>query len=88
MKNEPLNNPFSWLLAALLAAVFIASCSAEGPSDTEAAQDMADYSAAVADGGVSLCAEFNRVPVWTKSGDLVCRVPAARASLVAQGGAL
>jgi hypothetical protein len=60
-------------------ALLMAGALMDGPSETQAAQDVADYSAALADGGVSMCAEFSRVPVWTKSGDLVCRV--------AQGGA-
>jgi hypothetical protein len=64
-------------------ALLIVGALMDGPSETQAAQDVADYSAAVADGGVSLCKEFGRVPVWTKSGDLVCRV----APVVAQGGA-
>ena len=78
MKNEPLNNPFTWLVGFVAAlAIVAAGVSMEGPTEQEAAQDVADYKAALADGGVSLCKEFGRVPTWTKSGDLVCRAPAA-----------
>lgn len=84
MKNESLNNPFTWLLALVAALAIAASgVNLDGPTELEAAQDVADYSAALADGGVSLCAEFGRVPTWTKSGDLVCRAPVPVA--VAQG---
>ncbi len=66
-------------VAVLLAfAVLVAA----GPDELQAEQDVADYKAALSDGGVSLCAEFGRVPTWTKSGDLICRKPAA---VVAQG---
>lgn len=79
MKNPSPNNPFTWLCIAL--ALVVISATMDGPTEAEAAQDVADYSAALADGGVSLCAEFGRVPTWTKAGDLVCRAPMA----VAQG---
>ena len=74
-------NPVTRTMASALAviALLIAAALMDGPDEVQAAQDVADYRAAVADGGVSLCAEFGRVPTWTKSGDLVCRV--------AQGGA-
>lgn len=72
----------TWALAGAISVILSASYLLDGPSETQAAQDVADYSAAVADGGVSMCKEFGRVPVWTKSGDLVCRV----AQTVAQGG--
>ena len=80
-------NPVTKFMVAALTAIALLILAAlmDGPSETQAAQDVADYSAALADGGVSLCKEFDRVPVWTKSGDLVCRVPAA---VVARGGAL
>lgn len=80
-------NPVTKFAVAMSAAIAlcVAGVLMDGPSDAQAAQDVADYSAALADGGVSLCKEFGRVPVWTKSGDLVCRVPAA---VVARGGAL
>lgn len=85
MKNKPLNNPFTWLTAFVAALAIAAAGNAmDGPSEQEAAQAVADYSAAVADGGVSMCAEFGRVPVWTKAGDLVCRMAAP---VLAQGGA-
>lgn len=83
MKNESLNNPFTWLVGILAALAVAASCHLDGPTEIEAAQDMADYTAALADGGVSICVEFGRVPIWTKAGDLVCR---AAAPVVAQGG--
>ena len=78
MNNQSLNTPFAWL-TGLVAALVIAAAgvSMDGPGEVEAAQDVADYAAAVADGGVSLCKEFGRVPTWTKSGDLVCRAAAA-----------
>ncbi|CDS48943.1 hypothetical protein [Polaromonas sp. CG9_12] len=61
-------------VAALLA---FATLVQSGPDELQAEQEVADYKAALADGGVSLCAEFHRVPTWTKSGDLVCRAPVA-----------
>lgn len=80
-------NPVTKFMVAALAAIALLILAAlmDGPSETQAAQDVADYSAALADGGVSLCKEFDRVPVWTKSGDLVCRVAAP---VVAQGSSL
>ena len=80
-------NPVTKFAVAMSAAIALCITGAlmDGPSETQAAQDVADYSAALADGGVSLCKEFDRVPVWTKAGDLVCRLPAP---VVAQGGAL
>ena len=80
-------NPVTKFAVAMSAAIALCITGAlmDGPSETQAAQDVADYSAAMADGGVSLCKEFHRVPVWTKSGDLVCRVPPA---VLAQGGGL
>ncbi|MFZ3141173.1 hypothetical protein [Polaromonas sp.] len=77
----------SWCLAVAIALMLSASYLLDGPSETQAAQDVADYSAALADGGVALCAEFDRVPSWTKSGDLVCRAASAPVARVAQGGA-
>ena len=65
------------------AIILFAAALIDGPSETQAAQDVADYKAALTDGGVATCKEFGRVPVWTKSGDLVCRAPA---SVVARGG--
>ena len=68
-------NPVTKFAVAMSAAIALCITGAlmDGPSETQAAQDVADYSAALSDGGVSLCKEFHRVPVWTKSGDLVCR---------------
>jgi len=79
---NPVTRTMSVGLLAILA--LIAGALMDGPTELEAAQDVADYSAALADGGVSLCKEFGRVPTWTKAGDLACRV----APVVAQGGAL
>lgn len=62
---------------------------AQGPSETEAAQavaDEAEYAAAQADGGQAQCAALGRIPKWTPDGDLICRLP-KRATLLAQGGA-
>ena len=76
------------MAAGLLAIVaLIAGALMDGPSETQAAQDVADYSAALADGGVSMCKEFDRVPVWTKAGNLVFRMAGAL-PVVAQGEAL
>ena len=83
MKNESLNNPFTWLVGLLAAlAIGAAGIHLDGPDEIQAAQDVADYKAAVADSGVSLCKEFNRVPMWAKAGHLICRAP-----VVAQGEA-
>lgn len=88
MKNPPLNNPFTWLVCILAALAIAASCNIDGPTEVEAAQDVADYNAALADGGVALCAEFGRVPTWTKSGDLICRTATNAPPVVAQGDVL
>ena len=87
MKNEPINNPFTWLVG-FVAALTIAAAGIhlDGPDEIQAAHDVADYAAAVSDAGVSMCKEFGRVPVWTRAGDLVCRV-AVSPPVVAQGGA-
>ena len=62
-------NPVTKFMVAALAAIALLILAAlmDGPSETQAAQDVADYSAALADGGVSLCKEFGCVPVWTKA---------------------
>ena len=65
----------TFAVVALVAILSFAVLVVAGPDELQAEQDVADYKAALSDGGVSLCAEFNRVPTWTKSGDLVCRVP-------------
>jgi hypothetical protein len=71
--------PLNWLAALAIALVLAASALLDGPSDTQAAQDVADeadYAAALADSGAAKCARFGRHPHWTSQGDLVCRVPA------------
>jgi hypothetical protein len=64
-----------FLLVSLAAIVLFICCALlPGPDESEAAQDVADdYAQAVRDGGVAKCAALGRVPLWTKSGDLVCR---------------
>ena len=72
--------PLNWLAALALALVLGASYLLDGPSDTQAAQDVADeaeYAAALSDGDAAMCAKFGRNPHWTPAGDLVCRVPAS-----------
>ena len=69
-------NPVTKFAVAMSAAIALCVAGAlmDGqPTELQAAQDVADYSAALSDGGVSMCKEVDRVPVWTKSGDLVCR---------------
>ena len=61
------------IIAAAAFALTLALFGMTGPDDIEAAQDLADYKAALPDGGVAMCKEFGRVPTWTKAGDLVCR---------------
>ena len=73
-------NPVTKFMAfALMVIVLvIASALLDGPSDTQAAQDVADeaaYAAAQADGGASHCAALGRTPVWTPDGSLICRLP-------------
>jgi hypothetical protein len=66
------------------------ACLSQGPSETEAAQAVADeaaYAAALADGGRAQCAALGRTPIWTEDGNLVCRLP-KRPTLLAQGGSL
>ena len=87
-------NPLSKCLTAALAAIALSIGGAllDGPSDTEAAQDVADeaeYAAALADGGKAQCAALGRTPKWTPEGDLVCQFPKATTQLVvAQQGRL
>lgn len=81
-------NPITRFAAVTLAAItlLLAGVLMDGPSDTRAAQDVADeaeYAAALADGGAAKCAKLGRVPRWLPEGDLVCR---AAEPLVAQGG--
>ena len=76
-----------WAVALLLTIVVGASYLLDGPSDAQAAQDVADeaeYAAALADGGRAKCAALGRTPLWTADGDLICRRPPA---VLAQGGA-
>ncbi|MBH2008065.1 MAG: hypothetical protein I8H71_00290 [Xanthomonadaceae bacterium] len=91
MKNHLRLNPVTKFMAVCLAAIALLIISAlmDGPSELEAAQDVADeaaYAAAVADGGASKCAALGRKPVWTAEGHLICRLPKPPA-LLAQGGA-
>jgi hypothetical protein len=85
-------NPVTKYMAAALAviALLILSALMDGPSEQQAAQDVADeavYAAALADGGRAQCAALGRTPIWTEGGDLVCRLP-KRPTVLAQGGAL
>lgn len=75
-----------WFIALIAAFIVIqlASWLLDGPDDIQAAQDTADYTAALADSGAAHCAELGRVPVWTSAGDLVCR---ATGPVVAKAGA-
>lgn len=78
-----------WCLAVAVAFILSARYLLDGPTDTQAAQDVADeadYAAALADGGVAKCAALGRNPVWRADGSLICR--AAKPLAVAQGGAL
>ena len=75
-------NPVTKYMAVTLAAIALLIIGAlmDGPSDTQAAQDVADeaaYAAAVADGGRAQCAALGRTPVWTPDGHLICRLPRA-----------
>ena len=90
MKNESLNNPFTWLVALVAAlAIGAAGVTLDGPTELEAAQAVADtvteleYTAIVDNGGVAFCAQFGRTAHPLPNGDLICR---AGASVVAQGG--
>lgn len=81
-------NPVTKFAAVTLAAIFlvVASACMEGPSDTQAAQDVADeaaYAAAVADGGQAQCRALGRVPALMPDGEPVCRT--SRVVLVASG---
>ncbi len=84
-------NPVTKFAAVTLAAIvlLIAGALMDGPSDLQAAQDVADeaaYAAAMEDGGKAKCAALGRIPVWTGEGDLICRLP-KRPTLLALGGA-
>jgi hypothetical protein len=69
------------LAVALLFAIALSTAYLlDGPSDIQAAQDVADdaaYAAALADGGKATCAALGRDPSWTADGDLICRLPEA-----------
>lgn len=73
MKHTPISFLNCFIACVLGVVIAGAGIAMDGPDELEAAQDVADYKAALADGGMSLCAEFGRVPTWTKGGDLVCR---------------
>ena len=87
-------NPVTKFAAVALAAIILLIFGAlmDGPSETQAAQDVADeaaqarYTAALADGGQAQCAALGRTPVWTGEGHLICRLP-KRPTVLAQGGA-
>ena len=73
-------NPVTKVMCAGLAAIalLIAGALMDGPSETQAAQDVADeaeYAAAQADGGRAQCAALGRTPKWTPDGNLICRLP-------------
>lgn len=75
-------NPITRFAAVTLAAITLLIMGAlmDGPDDIKTAQavaEEAEYAAAQADGGRAHCARYGRTPVWTKQGDLICRVPAA-----------
>lgn len=72
-------------IALLLAAGHLI----DGPSELQAAQDVADeaeYAAAQADGGAAKCAALGSTPKWLPDGSLRCR-PLPAPALLAQGGA-
>jgi hypothetical protein len=81
-----------WLVASAL-AILAAMSQLGGPSETQAAQDVADearsaeYAAAQADGGAAKCAALGSTPIWTPDGNLICRA-AAKPVTMAQGGRL
>ena len=51
MKNESLNNPFTWLVGFVAAvAIGAGGVNIDKPAEQETAQDVADYSATLADG--------------------------------------
>lgn len=82
-------NPVTKFMCAALAAIVLAIAGAlmDGPSELQAAQDVADeaaYAAALAGGGAAQCAALGRTPVWTGEGRLVCRLP-KRPTVMAQG---
>lgn len=77
----------NWALAAGIALLLSLSYLLDSPSETQAAQDVADeaaYAAALADGGAAQCAALGRTPLWTPEGHLICRLP-KRPVVLAQG---
>lgn len=86
-------NPVTKVMTAALAAIALLILAAlmDGPSELQAAQDVADeadYAATQADGGAAKCAALGRTPVWTGEGHLICRLPRTdKPALLAQGGA-
>ncbi len=72
-------HPITKFAAIALATIclLIAGALMDHPDDLQAEQDAAtDYALAVADGGRAKCAELGRAPMWTRDGDLICRLPA------------
>lgn len=79
-----------WLVVSAL-SILAAMSQLDGPSELQAAQDVADeaeYAAAQADGGAAKCAGLGSTPKWLPDGSLRCRpLPVTRPALLAQGGA-
>ena len=72
-------NPVTKFMLVVLAVIVmvIASAMMNGPTELQAAQDVADdaaYAQALADGGAGKCAALGRNPVWTPEGHLICRL--------------
>lgn len=68
----------NWYLAAAIAVILAAGYLLDGPNETQTAQAVAEdaeHAAALADGGVAMCARFGRTPTWMDNGDLRCRLP-------------
>ena len=65
------------ITSTVVMSLLISMALMDGPDDLQAERDAAaDYALAVADGGRAKCAELGRVPLWTRDGDLICRLPA------------
>lgn len=83
-------SPVTRTMAAGLAAIalLIAGALMDGPTELQAAQDVAEavdelqYQAVVDEGGKAFCAQFYRVPHFRPDGDLICR---ESAPVLAQG---
>ena len=85
-----MNHVTKFMAVALAAIVLlIAGALMDGPSETHAAQDVADeaeYAMALADGGRAKCAALGSTAIWTADGNLICRQPKpAQVLAVAQG---